>query len=471
MSSSMIGISYGAFSSARSAPSRYGTCHGAVSSPTNRRTAANISAWSLEGGGSPTRVFLDSLSRQDRFLPSREIQSRMVWQADRVASVKLLCLLMGLCSPPAVCQRRKAPSFDSSGSRIEAGDGQRPTAARPPPDVMSITEPTNSSTVDCERVYITVARAKSQTTTPSDGKNTPFAILLDGSYVLSSKLPRTREHQTYSLPPQRPGMHRAAIHALHYDGSRARISDPLAAVSFLSRCSREAHMFAAPGAADENREERGDVFLVARVPPVAWNPVTPALQVMHAPAVLKFRQEVGPYDAGMQLDWLGIRTNASFDDCSIVGQYFAVQPSRYFACARHRILGWSLSPGAPVRGHMPVRQSGVVGFQGRRYGLEAGMVPCHRTHVRSLARTHARAHTLIHTKVIDDEYSQLQAALNAALASDGRQFVAIELGAWYGPWAMRAAAAARQLHPGIDIRLVGVDPSADKVRRYRASCF
>ena len=99
------------------------------------------------------------------------------------------------------------------------------------------------------------------------------------------------------------------------------------------------------------------------------------------------------------------------------------------------------------------------------------MVPCHRTHARSLARSHARTHTLIHTKVIDDEYSQLQAALNAALASDGRQFVAIELGAWYGPWAMRAAAAARQLHPGIDIRLVGVDPSADKVRRYRASCF
>ena len=123
-------------------------------------------------------------------------------------------------------------------------------------------------------------------------------------------------------------------------------------------------MFAAPVAAFDSREERGPVFLVARVPPVAWNPVTPALQVMHAPAVLKFRQEVGPYDAGMQLDWLGIRTNASFDDCSIVGQYFAVQPSRYFACARHRILGWSLSAGEPVRGHMPVRQCGV-GFQGR----------------------------------------------------------------------------------------------------------
>ena len=28
---------------------------------------------------------------------------------------------------------------------------------------------------------------------------------------------------------------------------------------------------------------------------------------------------------------------------------------------------------------------------------------------------------------------------------------------------MRAAAAARQLHPGVDIRLIGVDPSMEKV--------
>jgi hypothetical protein len=32
--------------------------------------------------------------------------------------------------------------------------------------------------------------------------------------------------------------------------------------------------------------------------------------------------------------------------------------------------------------------------------------------------------------VVDDEYLQLAAALNAALASDGSTFVAIELGAW-----------------------------------------
>jgi hypothetical protein len=32
--------------------------------------------------------------------------------------------------------------------------------------------------------------------------------------------------------------------------------------------------------------------------------------------------------------------------------------------------------------------------------------------------------------VVDDEYQQLAAALNAALASDGSTFVAIELGAW-----------------------------------------
>jgi hypothetical protein len=32
--------------------------------------------------------------------------------------------------------------------------------------------------------------------------------------------------------------------------------------------------------------------------------------------------------------------------------------------------------------------------------------------------------------VVDDEYPQLVAALNAALASDGSTFVAIELGAW-----------------------------------------
>ena len=33
--------------------------------------------------------------------------------------------------------------------------------------------------------------------------------------------------------------------------------------------------------------------------------------------------------------------------------------------------------------------------------------------------------------VVDDEYPQLAAALNAALASDGITFVAIELGAWW----------------------------------------
>ena len=38
----------------------------------------------------------------------------------------------------------------------------------------------------------------------------------------------------------------------------------------------------------------------------------------------------------------------------------------------------------------------------------------------------------------------------------------------YGPWAMRAAAAARMRHPAVTIRLIGVDPSKDKVARIRA---
>ena len=41
----------------------------------------------------------------------------------------------------------------------------------------------------------------------------------------------------------------------------------------------------------------------------------------------------------------------------------------------------------------------------------------------------------------------------------------------YGPWAMRAAAAARQLHPRVAIRLIGVDPSMEKVPPVSAPSF
>jgi hypothetical protein len=90
-----------------------------------------------------------------------------------------------------------------------------------------------------------------------------------------------------------------------------------------------------------------------------------------------------------------------------------------------------------------------------------------------------------HLPVVDDEYPQLLAALNAALAAAApasaasadadadadaaaaQVFVVMELGAWYGPWAMRAAAAARQVSPGIQLLLIGVDPCAAKVAEMR----
>jgi len=179
-----------------------------------------------------------------------------------------------------------------------------------------------------------------------------------------------------------------------------QLGDELASATFSSAChdgdQAPPHSTPLPLPVEQLEE----AFLVARAPPVARNPVAPGLRLMHAPAVLKFFQEKAPFDPDTLVDWLGIQTNMSMDDCSVIGRYFAVQPSRYFACARHRRLAWHTPPGTEIRGIMPV---------------------------------------------VDDEYPQLQAALNAALASDGRNFLAVELGAWYGPWAMRAAAAARQV--------------------------
>ena len=38
---------------------------------------------------------------------------------------------------------------------------------------------------------------------------------------------------------------------------------------------------------------------------------------MHGEALLGFARHSGPYEPGFVLDWLGVRTNASLDDCQV----------------------------------------------------------------------------------------------------------------------------------------------------------
>ena len=120
----------------------------------------------------------------------------------------LLCL-----AASAICQNQRRrpipPAFSSSAGAGPArgaaeGDGgraplqERGGGARKLPPVLDIVEPTHHGTMDCEHVYVTVARR-------SSSDNPVFVILVDQQYVLTTQLPGTQS--TYAMPPLRPGTH------------------------------------------------------------------------------------------------------------------------------------------------------------------------------------------------------------------------------------------------------------------------
>ena len=43
-----------------------------------------------------------------------------------------------------------------------------------------------------------------------------------------------------------------------------------------------------------------------------------AAAVMHGAALLRFARQSGPYEPEMLLDWLGVRTNRSLEDCQVM---------------------------------------------------------------------------------------------------------------------------------------------------------
>ena len=45
-----------------------------------------------------------------------------------------------------------------------------------------------------------------------------------------------------------------------------------------------------------------------------------AAAVMHGAALLRFARQSGPYEPEMLLDWLGVRTNRSLEDCQVMIQ-------------------------------------------------------------------------------------------------------------------------------------------------------
>ena len=267
---------------------------------------------------------------------------------------------------------------------------------------LQVVHPTPEKPIDCGDFFVEFAIAPGQTPPPAAG----FVLIVDGRYQTSGAM-GSRRKLTISLKPLRPGKHMLQVHLKggdhDFDRSRADIW-----LEFESEWRGSPPNYGPTASAT--------TFLRA------LNPAASRLRILHMDEVLALPRQQGQFEMSSSMDWLGIRTRVDLDDCSVTGSYFAIQPSRHHQCIEHEKMTWFVEPGEEVMGILPA---------------------------------------------IDDEYQQLEAALASARLSPANstsgKFVAVELGAWYGVWAMRAAAAFRLWHPEGAVRLVGVEPVASRV--------
>ena len=227
-------------------------------------------------------------------------------------------------------------------------------SSKPPPRWESSKSPNNSwlwiispaknETLECTDIFLTLER--NMKTDPGS----VFMIFVDRGYVSTGSLPRQMQSTTISLRPLKPGNHLLQIFS-------ADVRPPvlLDEVPIMSSCQESKQPFSEPSTnvpADHDQCSRSEdatasqpVYLISRIPPLALNPIMPELRgphppvqrlcltrvaprpsiaqiaaaaacaVMHGPALLRFARQSGPYEEDMVLDWLGVRTNRSLEDC------------------------------------------------------------------------------------------------------------------------------------------------------------